>query len=112
MFKELGSMLNLLRNQGKLQEEAQKFQAAVGNLTAEGSAGGGLVTVKVNGRFEVVSVRFSEDARRLNDFEMLEDLVAAATNQALAKARQLVAEETAKMAASLGLPAAFLGGSS
>ena len=58
---------------------------------------------------EVLSVRISEDAMKLNDREMLEDLVAAATNQALTKVRQQLAEESAKMAANIGLPPGMLG---
>ena len=52
------------------------------------------MTVKVNGKFEVLSVRISEEAMKLNDREMLEDLVAAATNQAITKVRQQLAEES------------------
>jgi nucleoid-associated protein EbfC len=110
MFKELGAMFNVLRNQGKIQEEMQKFQAQIANITAEASAGAGYVTVKVNGKLEVLSVRISEEAMKLNDREMLEDLVAGATNQALAKVRQQLAEESAKMAANMGLPPGMLGG--
>lgn len=110
MFKELGSMFSLLRNKDKIQEEIQKFQAAVGNITAEASAGAGYVTVKVNGKMEVQAVRISDEAMRLNDREMLEDLIAAATNQAFTKVRQAVAEESAKMAANMGLPPGMLGG--
>lgn len=110
MFKELGAMFGMLRNQGKIQEEIQKFQAQVGQITAEASAGAGYVTVKVNGRLEVLSVRISEDAMRLNDREMLEDLITAATNQAMTKVRQQLAEESAKMAANIGLPPGMLGG--
>lgn len=110
MFKELGSMMSLLRNQGKIQEEFQKFQAQLGSISAEASSGAGYVTVKVNGKMEIVSVRISEDAMKLNDREMLEDLIAAATNQALTKVRQQIAEESAKMAAAMGLPPGMLGG--
>jgi DNA-binding YbaB/EbfC family protein len=110
MFKELGAMFSALRNQGKIQEEMQKFQAQIGNITAEAAAGAGYVTVKVNGKLEVLSVKISEEAMKLNDREMLEDLVAAATNQALAKVRQQLAEESAKMAANMGLPPGMLGG--
>ena len=110
MFKELGAMFSALRNQGKIQEEMQKFQANVGNITAEAAAGAGYVTVKVNGKFEVLSVKISDEAMKLNDREMLEDLVAAATNQALTKVRQQLAEESAKMAANIGLPPGMLGG--
>jgi DNA-binding YbaB/EbfC family protein len=110
MFKELGGMMSLLRNQGKIQEEFQKFQAQIGTITAEATSGAGYVTVKVNGRMEILSVRITEDAMKLNDRELLEDLIAAATNQALAKVRLQLAEESSKMAAGLGLPPGLLGG--
>lgn len=103
-------MMSLLRNQGKLQEEMQKFQSKVGAITAEATAGGGYVTVKVNGRFEVVGVRISDEAMKLNDREMLEDLIAAAANQAIAKVREQLAAESAKLAANIGLPAGMMGG--
>jgi DNA-binding YbaB/EbfC family protein len=110
MFKELGSMMSLFKNQGKIQEEMQKFQASVAQITAEGSSGAGYVTVKVNGRMEILTVRISDEAMKLNDREVLEDLVAAATNLALTKVRQQLAEESAKMAANIGLPPGMLGG--
>jgi nucleoid-associated protein EbfC len=110
MFKEFGDLMSLLKNKGKIQEEVQKFNSQVGSITAEASAGAGYVMVKVNGKFEVLSVKISEEAMKLNDREMLEDLVAAATNQAIAKVRQQLAEESAKMAANIGLPPGMLGG--
>jgi DNA-binding YbaB/EbfC family protein len=110
MFKDLSNLMSLMQNRGKIQEEIQKFQQSVGNITAEASSGAGYVTVKVNGRMEVLSVRISEEAMQLNDREMLEDLIAAATNQALTKVRQQLAEESAKMAANIGLPPGMLGG--
>jgi nucleoid-associated protein EbfC len=110
MFKELGALAGMLGNKGKLQDEIQKFQAAVSQLTAEATAGAGYVTVKANGKMEVQSVRISDEALQLNDKEMLEDLIAAATNQAMVKVRELVAAETGKMAANMGLPPGMLGG--
>jgi DNA-binding YbaB/EbfC family protein len=110
MFKELGQMMHLLGNKSKIQEEIQKFQAQVGTITAEATAGAGYVTVKVNGRLEVVTVRITDEAMQLNDREMLEDLIAAATNQALNKVREQLAAESAKMAANIGLPPGMLGG--
>jgi nucleoid-associated protein EbfC len=105
MFKELGQLGSLLKNAGKIREEMQKLHQRLGQLTSEGDAGGGMVKVTVNGNTEVVSCRISEECFKLNDREMLEDLVRAATNQALQRARQLAAEETGKMATGLGLPA-------
>jgi DNA-binding YbaB/EbfC family protein len=104
MFKELGAVMNLMKNKGKLEEEMQKFKSIVPTITAEGSSGGGMVTVKVNGRLEVMSMKISEDAFKMNDRELVEDLTVAAVNQALAKVRELLAAETAKMAGNMGLP--------
>jgi DNA-binding YbaB/EbfC family protein len=110
MFEKFGMLASLLGNQGKLKDEITKFQTAVGQLSAEATAGAGYVTVKVNGRMEVQAVRISDEAMQLNDREMLEDLIAAATNQAMVKVRELVAAETAKMASNMGLPPGMLGG--
>lgn len=110
MFKGLGSVMGLLSNPGKLQEEMQKLQLSLGQLTAEGTAGAGYVTVKADGQMRIQGVRISDEAMALNDREMLEDLIAAATNQALDKVRELMAQESGKMAASLGLPAGMMGG--
>lgn len=110
MFKEIGAMMKLLGNKGQIQEEMQKFQASVGQITAEANAGGGMVTVKVNGRLELLSCTITDDAMKLNDREMLEDLLVAATNQALNKVREQIAAESAKMAAGMGLPPGMLGG--
>ncbi len=110
MIKEIGAMMKLLGNKGQIQEEMQKFQATVGQITAEANAGGGMVTVKVNGRLEVLSCTIAEDAMKLNDREMLEDLMVAATNAALNKVREQLAAESAKMASGMGLPPGMLGG--
>jgi DNA-binding YbaB/EbfC family protein len=110
MFKELSAMMGLLGNKDKMQAEMAKYQAAVAAITAEGTAGGGMVTVRVSGKLEVLSIKISDDAMKLNDREVLEDLVASACNLALGKAKEQVANETANMAASMGLPPGMLGG--
>jgi nucleoid-associated protein EbfC len=104
MFKEIGQMFGLMKNLPKIREEMGKLQEKLGQLVAEGDAGGGMVKAKANGVMEVQSVTISDDAMKLNDKEMLEDLINAAVNQALKKVRQMVAEETGKMATGLGLP--------
>jgi nucleoid-associated protein EbfC len=105
MFKELGQLAGLMKNAGKIREEMQKLQQRLGQLTAEGGAGGGMVKATASGSLEITSCRISDECMKLNDREMLEDLIRAAVNQALAKARQLAAEETSKMATGLGMPA-------
>ncbi len=104
MFKELGQIMGLARQLPKIKEEMDRLQQRLGQLSAEGNAGAGMVVVRVNGKQEVLSCSISEEAFRLGDREMLEDLVRSATNQALEQIRRLVAEETGKMAANLGLP--------
>ena len=110
MFKELGAMMSLLGNKDKLAGEIAKMNEAVGKMTAEGTAGAGMVVVKVSGRMEVLSCRISDEAIKLNDKEMLEDLIVAATNTALGKARAMLAEQTAKMAQSMGISPEMLSG--
>lgn len=104
MFKGMGDILNLMKNLPKMQEEMQKLQARLGQLSAEGSAGGGMVTAQVNGKLELLGCRLSEEALKLQDAEMIEDLVIAAVNDALTKARTMVAEETAKTSGLPGFP--------
>ena len=106
MFKELGQLASLLRNMpqmSKLKEEMDGLQQRLGQISAEGDAGGGMVKVRVNGKLELVACTISDDA--MGDREMLEDLVRAAVNQAMERARVQAAEETSKMAGNLGLPA-------
>jgi DNA-binding YbaB/EbfC family protein len=107
MFKELGSLAGLFKNLPKIRGEMEQLQARLGQIVVEGDAGGGMVKIKVNGRLEVQTCTLSDEAMKLNDKELLEDLVAAAANQALQKARQQVAEETSKVATGLGLPPGF-----
>ena len=110
MFKELGGMMSLLGNKGKMQEEAQKFQTFVSQLVCEGTSGGGMVTAKVNGKMELLSLAITEEAYAENDREMLEDLIVGATNQAFGKAREQIQAKTQEMAANMGLPANMLQG--
>jgi len=104
MFKELGQMASLFKQLPKIKEEMERLQDKLAQLTAEGDAGGGMVKVTANGKMEILACRLSEEVLRLNDREMLEDLIRAAANQALERVRRLAAEETSKMAAGFGLP--------
>jgi nucleoid-associated protein EbfC len=104
MLPEIGQILSLIKNPSKIKEEVEKLQHKLGQLTADGDAGGGMVKARVNGRLEVLSCSISDEAMRQGDKELLEDLITAAVNQALQKGRQVVAEETGKMASGLGLP--------
>jgi DNA-binding YbaB/EbfC family protein len=104
MFDKIRQMMSLLGNLPKMREQVEGLQARIGQITADGDAGAGMVKVRVNGRMEVLSLTLSEEALKAGDREMLEDLIKSAVNQAIAKARQAVAEETSKMATGMGLP--------
>ena len=104
MFDKLGQMMGLLKNMPKLQAAMAEMQQKVGQISADGNAGAGMVVVTVNGRMEVTKCVISDEALKLNDKDMLADLVMAATNMALAKARQEVANASQQMAQEAGLP--------
>ena len=104
MFGNLGKMMDLLKNMPKLQAAMAEMQQKVGQITADGNAGAGMVVVTVNGRMELTRCVISDDALKLNDKDMLADLVMAATNMALAKAKQEVANASQQMAQEAGLP--------
>jgi DNA-binding YbaB/EbfC family protein len=107
MFGDLGSVMKMMGNLGKIKEEMARFQDQAGQLTAEAVVGGGLVTVRMNGKFEMVACQISDDA--LKDRELLEDLIVSATTQAVGKVRELLMAEMSKTAAGLGLPPGMMG---
>jgi DNA-binding YbaB/EbfC family protein len=105
LFGQLGQVASLMKNLPKIREAMDKLQAKIASITADGDAGAGMVRVKVNGHLEVLRCEVSEELLKMNDREMLEDLVRAAVNQAIKKAKQSVADETSSMASEFGLPA-------
>ena len=104
MFKELGQAMGMLKNLPKLQAAMQEMQQKLGQISVEGNAGAGMVIVTANGRLEVSRCVISEEAMKLNDRDMLADLVAAAVNMAMAKAREEVAKASQSIAQYAGIP--------
>src|SRR5689334_17036297 len=103
MFKELGQLLSLMKDPQKIKQEVEGMRERLGRVVAEGDAGAGMVKVRVSGQMELLSCKLTDEA--LRDRELLEDLIRSAVNQALQKAKAQAAEETGKMAMSMGLPA-------
>lgn len=99
-----GNMGKMMKQMQKLQAKMAQLQEELAQRTVEASAGGGAVTVKVNGENEVLEVKIDPDVVDPEDVEMLEDLVLAATNEALRLAREMVAEEMGKLTGGLNLP--------
>ena len=98
---------DLMKQAQRMKAEMDRIQAEVAAKTVEGSAGGGMVTVVANGKCEILSVRIDPEVARSEDLEMLQDLVMAAANDALRKARELLAQEVSRVAGGLGLPGLF-----
>jgi DNA-binding YbaB/EbfC family protein len=94
----LGGMGGLL---GGFQQQMQALQAEAEKEEVEATAGG-RVTVRMNGAQEVVSIRI--DPKAMDDRELLEDLLTAATNDASRRAKEVVARKLGQLAASMGLP--------
>ena len=104
LFGNIGQLAKIVGQLPRLKEEAERMQQRLEQIIVEGDAGAGMVKVRINGRMVVLGCAISAEALALNDREMLEDLVKAATNQALEKARQALGEETAKLMGGMGLP--------
>jgi hypothetical protein len=92
-----------MRQAQKMQADMQKAQAELANLEVTGQAGGGMVSVTMTCKHEVRRVRI-DDSMIGDDREMLEDLVAAATNDALRKVETTVQEKMSGMTAGMQLP--------
>ena len=88
----------------QFQAKMTKLQEELGDRTVEASAGGGMVTVVANGRQEVVSVKIDPEVIDPADAEMLQDLIQAAVNDALTRAKNMVNEEMGKLTKGLNIP--------
>ncbi len=84
-------MNNILKQAQKVQSQIESVQKELEKLEVEGSAGGGMVVATVNGKQELLSIKIEPEVIT-EDVEMLEDLVLAATNQALARSQEAAAE--------------------
>lgn len=92
----------LLKQAQKMQNKLAKLQEGLADETTTGSAGGGMVKVKINGKYEVLSVEISDEVINPEDKEMLQSLMLAATNDALEKIQTIINEETAKISSGFG----------
>jgi DNA-binding YbaB/EbfC family protein len=102
MSKEM--LGNMMKQAKKLQQEMGRIQEETKKKTVEASAGGGMVTVTANGAMEVLSIKIERDVVNPDDIEMLQDLIVAASNEALRRAQQMVNEEMGKVTGGLNIP--------
>lgn len=99
-----GNMNNLMKQAQKMQRQMEETTQELETKTYEASAGGGVVKVMISGKKEVISVKIDEEVVDKDDIEMLEDLIMAATNEALRMAEEASQDAMSKMTGGLGLP--------
>jgi DNA-binding YbaB/EbfC family protein len=96
----------MLKQAKKLQTQMQEMQEELGNKEVEASSGGGMVTAKVNGKKELVSLKIDPEVTK-EDPDMIEDLVVAAVNEAMKRVDELIKEEMGKVTGGLPIPGLF-----
>ncbi len=97
--------MNSIMQQAKvMQEKMAKIQQDLAKKTITGSAGGGMVLITVNGQGEVLSAAIEKTVIDASEGDMLQDLIVAATNDALRKAKELSKQELAQLTGGLNLP--------
>lgn len=104
MMRGMGNMQGMMKQMQKMQKKMAKAQEELGEKRIEGTAGGGMVTVIVSGHKEVLEVNIDEEVVDPDDIEMLQDLVLAATNDALKKAEELTSQTMGQFTKGLNLP--------
>ena len=88
----------------KIQEKMASMQADLETRTIEATTGGGMVTVVVNGKFEILSLKIEKEVVNPEDVEMLQDLIIAAVNEGIRKAQEMASAEMAKITGGFNIP--------
>ena len=98
-----GNMNNLMKQAQRMQRQMEEAQKAMEEMEATATAGGGAVEVTVSGKKEILKVKLTEDVVDPDDIEMLEDLIVAATNEALRKIDDASQQSMSKITGGLGI---------
>ncbi len=97
----------MMKQAQKLQAKMMAMQEEIGNRTVTAQAGGGMVEAVVNGRQELLSLKIDPEVVVPEDVEMLQDLIQAAINEALNRAKEMMAAEMAKLTGGMQIPGLF-----
>lgn len=95
---------DLLKNSAALKEQAEKLQNEMAAITAEGSSGGRMVTVTMNGKFEMTQIHLDPLCVDNRDVKMLEDLIIAAHRDAISKIQEQIKEKSSSLLGGLNIP--------
>jgi DNA-binding YbaB/EbfC family protein len=102
-----GGMGNLFKQAQQMQQKMVKMQEELAQRTVEASVGGGMVSVTVNGKNEVLRLKIEPQVVDPDDIEMLEDLVLAGVNEALRKSQEMISDEMSKLTGGMKIPGLF-----
>ena len=94
----------IMKQAKKMQERMANLQKELETKTIEAQAGGGMVSVVVNGKYEIVSLKIEKEVVNPEDIEMLQDLIAAAVNEGIRKAQEMASAEMGKITGGLNIP--------
>lgn len=103
-MKGMPNMGNIMKQAQQFQTKMAKLQEELGQKTIEAASGGGMVTVVVNGSQEVLSINIDPEVVDPDDIDMLQDLVLAAVNDGLSRAKKMVNDEMGKLTGGMNLP--------
>ena len=103
----IGNIGKLMKQAQQMQAKMQELQAELAKKEVEGTSGGGMVKVRMNGQQEVLSVSIENDVFEDGDKEMLEDLVVAAVNEARRMVTEMTQEEMSKITGGMPMPGMF-----
>jgi len=103
-MKDLGNLQKMLKQAKEMQDKLQKELA---DLRVEGTSGGGMVSITLDGQKNLVSVRFDPEVINRDDIEMLQDLVVAAFNDAAAKVDEHLSQKLSALGGGLKIPGLF-----
>lgn len=101
------NMQQIMRQAQKMQKKMEEAQEEVANQIVEASAGGGMVSVKVNGKQELLEISIEKDVVNPDDVEMLQDLIVAAVNEGMKKAQQVMQDKLQGITGGLNIPGMF-----
>ncbi len=95
---------NILKQAQEMHSKIAQLQEEMAGKTVEASSGGGMVNVVINGKQEILRIRIDPEVVNREDIEMLQDLIAAAVNEAIRKSQEMMTEEMKKITGGLNIP--------
>ena len=103
----MANMNQMMKQAQQMQMKMAALQKELDTREVEASSGGAMVTVKVNGKQELISIKINKECVDPTDVEMLEELVMTAMNQALKESSEMVSNAMGKVTGGLNIPGMF-----